>query len=92
VAKLIYAEWQFRATGPESTCVRVEIMLDPKGWVPALFANWFQRNWPYLTIKGLRSQAQKEDINLHEVFGVWTVGDPGSAISRTQCEQGRLTD
>ncbi len=92
VAKLIYAEWQFRATGPESTCVRVEVMLDPKGWVPALLVNWFQRNWPYLTIKNLRSQAQKEDINLHEVFAVWTVGGPGSAISRAQCEQGRLTD
>lgn len=91
-AKLIYTEWQFRAMGPESTCVRVEVMLDPKGWVPALFVNWFQENWPYSTIKGLRSQARKEDIDLHEVFGRWTAGQPGSTISRTQCEQGRLAD
>lgn len=92
VAKLIYTEWQFWATGPESTCVRVEVMLDPKGWVPAIFVNWFQTNWPYLTMKGLRRQAQKEDINLHEVFGDWAADHPGTAISRAQCEQGRLMD
>ena len=92
VGKLIYTKWQFRATGPESTCVRVEVMLDPKGWVPAFFVNWFQRNWPYSTIKGLRRQAQKEDIKLHEVFGDWATDHPGTAISREQCEQGRLMD
>ena len=83
-AKLIYTEWQFRVTGPES--------LDPKGWVPAPFVNWFQENCSYSTIKGLRNQARKEDIDLHKVFGRWTAGHPGSTISRTQCEQGRLAD
>ena len=92
VGKLIYTEWQFRATGPKSTCVRVEVMLDPKGWVPAFFVNQVQKNWPYLTIKGLQRQAQKENINLHEVFGDWVSDRPGTTISRAQCEQGRLMD
>lgn len=91
-AKLIYTEWQFRATGPESTCVRVEVMLDPKGSVPAPFVNWFQETWPYETIRGLRRQARKEDIDLHGVFGRWTADHPGSTISRTQCEQGQLAE
>ncbi len=92
VGKLMYTVWQFRAIGPESTCVRVEVMLDPKGSVPAFFVNQFQRKWPYATIKGLQAQALKEDIALHEVFGDWVADNFGSMINPAQCEQGRLED
>lgn len=92
VGKLIYTEWQFRAAGIDSTCVRVEVMFDPKGWVPGILVNQFQRDWPYLTIQGLRRQARKEDVKLHDAFGDWTAAQPGAMITRAQCEQGRLTD
>lgn len=92
VAKLAYTEWQFRATSPDSTCVRVEVMLDPKGWIPAMLVNQFQRDWPYMTIQGLRKQAQKEDVKIHEKFGAWSADRPGTRISRAQCEKGRLID
>ena len=92
VGKLMYTVWQFRATGPESTCVRVEVMLDPKGHVSAYFVNRFQRKWPYGTIKGLQAQALKEDITLHEVFGNWVADHPDTMISDAECEQGKLED
>lgn len=92
VGKLIYTIWQFRATGPESTCVRVEVMLDPKGHVSAYFVNRFQRKWPYGTIKGLQAQALNEDITLHEVFGNWVADHPDTMISDAECKQGKLED
>ena len=91
VGKLIYAEWQFRAIGPQSTCVRVEVMFDPQGRVPARFVNRFQRKWPYLTIKGLEQQAN-QDINLHEVFGNWVAERPDRMISDAECKLGKLED
>ena len=90
VGKLIFTEWQFRATDQGSTCVRVEVMLDPNGRVPALFVNRFQRQWPYLTIQGLRQQVVKTDVSRHELFGTWKADREGMVISRNECEQGQL--
>jgi len=65
-------------------------MLDPNGRVPALFVNRFQRQWPYLTIQGLRQQVTKTDVSRHELFGTWKADREGMVISRNECEQGHL--
>lgn len=90
--KLIYGLWQFRPTGPASTCVRIEIMFDPKGYVPSFVVNQFQTNWPFATIQGLQAQALKEDIVLHEIFGSWLASHPGSMIMPSECMKGKLQD
>ena len=91
VGKIIYTEWQFRPTGRESTCVRVEVIIDPKGLVPDFLINLIQRKWTYLTIKGLEQQV-KEDINLHEEFGNWVAERPEIMISDAECMRGTLED
>ena len=90
--KLIYGSWQFRPTGPASTCVRVEIMFDPKGYVPPFVVNQFQTNWPFNTIQGLQEQALKNDIVLHEIFGGWLASDASSMITPADCMNGKLQD
>ncbi len=92
VGKLIYTEWQFRATGPKSTCVRVEVMFDPKGKVLAFFANGFLKKWPKSTIEGLQVQALREDVTLHEVFGNWVAERQHSMISEEECMEGKLEE
>ena len=91
VGKLIYMEWQFRPTSRDSTCVRVEVIMDPKGLVPNFLVNRIQRKWTYLTIKGLEQQV-KEDINLHEEFGNWVAERPEIMISDAECKRGTLED
>ncbi len=48
--------------GGRKTLVVTEIHADPKGSVPKWVVNLFQKNWPYNTIKNLRTQAAKPDI------------------------------
>ncbi len=85
VGKLIYSEWQFRAYGPGRTCVQVEVMFDPGGSLPKLFVNRFQKKWSFETIKGLRAQATREDIDLHETFGEWAGDDRDTAREQPAC-------
>ena len=90
MGKLIYGHWQFRPTGQNSTCARVEILFDPRGRLPAYIVNQFQKNWPFATIEGLQAQALKQDINLHPVFGQWTADRPETMIDVSQCRDGQL--
>jgi len=90
VGKIIHAEWQFRATSPHRTCARVTVIMDPKGWVPAVFVNWFQEMWPHRTLAGFREQVQKPNLPLHPDFGRWSASTPKTRITSKQCQQGQL--
>ena len=90
MGKLIYGHWQFRPTGLDSTCARVEVLFDPRGRLPAYVVNQFQKNWPFATIEGLQAQALKQDINLHPVFGHWTADHPETMIEASQCRDGQM--
>lgn len=90
MGKLIYGHWQFRPTGKDSTCARVEVLFDPRGRLSAYVVNQFQKNWPFATIEGLQTQALKQDIDLHPVFGHWTADSPETMINDAQCRDGQL--
>jgi len=85
--KIIHAEWLFRSIGPKSTCARIEVIMDPQGWVPAIFVNWFQRTWPHHTLVGLRKQVKKDDLLLHPQFGYWPERQPDAFLIPSQCGQ-----
>lgn len=42
-----------------STDFTVEVLADPKGWVPKWVVNLVQRKWPIKTINGIRAQVEK---------------------------------
>ncbi len=90
IGKIIHAEWQFRATSPQKTCARVTVIMDPKGWVPAVFVNWFQETWPQQTLAGFRTQVKKPNLTLHPDFGRWSASTLKTRITSKQCQQGHL--
>jgi hypothetical protein len=47
--------------GGRSTHVVAELHADPKGGVAAWLVNWFQKNWGYNTLEGLRTKAAKRE-------------------------------
>ena len=47
--------------GGRSTHVVAELHADPKGGVAAWLVNWFQKNWGYNTLEGLRAKAAKRE-------------------------------
>ncbi len=92
IGRIIHVEWQFRATGPNSTCARVESIIDPKGLVPAMFVNRFQQVWPRRTLSGLSEHVRKTNLVIYPGFGQWTADEPGAAISVDQCVRGRFEE
>ena len=46
----------------QKTQVQVEIHADPKGLLPTWAANFFQKNWPTNTLRGMRQQVAKPDV------------------------------
>jgi hypothetical protein len=54
--------------GGRRTHVVAEIHADPKGNVPAWVVNWFQRDWGYNTLKRLRAQVAKPDIQVNRAL------------------------
>lgn len=51
--------------GGKKTFVEVEYQADPMGLLPTWIVNVVQKKWPYKTLKGLRSQAQKPFVKDH---------------------------
>lgn len=47
----------------KKTLVVTEVHADPKGSVPTMIVNAFQKDWPVNTIKNLRKQAAKSDVH-----------------------------
>jgi len=90
LGKIIHAEWQFRGTSQNATCARVEVVMDPKGWVPAVFVNWFQETWPQRTLAGLRKQVKKPSLTLHPDFGQWSATLPNTRITPEECQHGQF--
>jgi len=90
LGEVIHAEWQFRATGLHSTCARVEVIMDPKGWVPALFVNWFQETWPQDTLAGLREHVKTSNLDLHPSFEQGFVNESRILLTEKQCREGRM--
>lgn len=90
VGKIIHAEWKFRGINQHATCARVEVVMDPKGWVPSIFVNWFQETWPQRTLAGLRQQVKKPNLTHHPDFGHWSAPLPQHQITPEKCQQGQL--
>lgn len=63
---LINSYYALSYAGPTKTHVEVEILTDPKGWVPKWVVNLFQRGWPRNTIESLRTQVVKPNITPSE--------------------------
>lgn len=89
---LLYSDWQLRPTGPESTCVRIEVLLrvNGNGDLNAEQLRDFEETWPYSTIQGLRRQVRKNDIERNAEFGDWAADTPDAMIDIKDCLQGNL--
>lgn len=90
VGKIVHAEWIFRSIHQNATCARVEVALDPKGWVPAVFVRWFQETWPHRTLAGLRKQVKKSDIPRHPEFGQWSTDLLQNHVTLDKCQADRF--
>jgi hypothetical protein len=58
-AELIHTHYTLTPLGDGRTRVEVEVLTDPKGWLPAWLVNLIQQNWPVKTLDGLRVQVAK---------------------------------
>lgn len=54
--------------GGKGTHIHGEIHADPKGSVPKWLVNHFQKNWPVITLKNLRRQVAKPDVQADPRF------------------------
>lgn len=60
-ADLQLSRYTLTAQG-NKTLVTVEIVTDPKGWLPVWFANIIQKTWPRKTLNGIRDQVKKDHV------------------------------
>lgn len=49
------------------TEVSVEILSDPKGWLPAWLVNLIQKSWPLKTLKSLKNQVKKDFVKEYDI-------------------------
>lgn len=54
--------WRLEKLGPERTKVEIEVFTDPRGNLPAWLVNLIQQDWPWKTIDGLLTRAQRGDV------------------------------
>jgi hypothetical protein len=50
------------------TRVDAEFLCDPKGWIPSWLVNFFLRDWPKTTFRGLRKEVLKPGITVDPRF------------------------
>jgi len=54
--------WRLEKLGPKRTKVEIEVFTDPRGNLPAWLVNLIQQDWPWKTIDGLLTRAQRGDV------------------------------
>jgi len=59
-ANLINSRYLLTPLEDGKTRIEVEILTDPKGWMPAWLVNIIQKSWPVDTLNGIRSQFDKD--------------------------------
>jgi len=68
-AELMESKYILTTVSKGKTLIEAEFHGDPKGWVPAWVANFFQRSWPFVTLKNLKEQAERlEKENLYPTY------------------------
>ena len=63
--------WRFTAQEGGKTLIEVEVITDPKGYLPNWLINLVQRNWPVKSIAGLASRAAEPDIRRTPEYAEW---------------------
>jgi hypothetical protein len=61
-AKLINSRYVLTPIDGGGTRVEVEIVTDPKGWMPIWLVNLVQKSWPVETLNGIRAQFPKDHM------------------------------
>ena len=59
---LVVGRWFLRPLGPNKTDLTIEVLMDPKGYLPSWFVNIVQRDYPIDTLTALRRQTSKRNI------------------------------
>ncbi len=59
---LVLGRWFLRPLDEYRTHLVLEVLMDPKGYLPSWFVNIVQRDYPVDTLTALRRQAKKRDI------------------------------
>jgi hypothetical protein len=63
--------WKFTYVSETQTHIEVEVYMDFKGVFPAWLVNMIQRGWPYNSIIGIGTRANKDDIGKHDRCADW---------------------
>ena len=68
-AQLINSQYILTPMDGGKTRIEVEILTDPKGWMPAWLTNMVQKDWPVETLNGIRGQFGKDHAKPHDLPG-----------------------
>ena len=80
-SELIIGRWYLTPLGPNRTLLVAEVLMDPRGSLPAWVVNHVQRDYPADTINHIRKQASRADVKpvkLPPRPGQQTAGHPQS--------------
>lgn len=53
--------------GKFKTKLEVEILSDPKGWIPTFVVNLVQKSWPYKTLSAIKKQVEKPHVGIYPI-------------------------
>ena len=71
-AELVRSRYVLTPKGEKQTTISVEIQTDPKGMIPTWLVNLIQKTWPAKTLKGVRKQASRKDVEEYPLPPVTT--------------------
>ncbi|MEE2962253.1 MAG: START domain-containing protein [Myxococcota bacterium] len=61
-ADLIVGRWILTPKTPTTTLLRLEVLMNPKGWFPNWFVNILQKRYPVTILTGLRKYLQESNV------------------------------
>jgi len=66
-----YYRFEALRGSPEKTKLVVEVMTDPKGWLPSWVVNLIQKSWPSKTLNGLVRHTKAAAVDPHPDYAGW---------------------
>ena len=69
-ANLVDSSYVLKPMPNGDTQITVEIITDPKGWLPAWLTNSIQEDWPVATLNAIRTQLDKPYTGMYPLPGV----------------------
>lgn len=65
-AEIVESHWILSPVNKsQHTKIEVDILCDPKGWLPTWLVNMIQKDWPIKTLSALKKQVKKSHVKLY---------------------------